>query len=619
MTDARRYPDIGDYALIGDSRTCALVSRDGSIDWMCLPNFDSASMFGRLLDWGRGGHFQIAPEAAYKVRRSYLDATNVLITTFITDDGEVDLIDFMPALTEDEKRRQLHPLRCLIRMVECRSGAVPMRIDYAPRPNYGQGGVDLRARSPFEITASRGRHVTHLRSDVALNSTRLEARATFVATAGRRIRFSLAYSNGEPAVILSDAYVDDVYNRTIAFWQGWSAGCTYDGAYPADVLRSALTLKLLSYAPSGAIVAAPTTSLPEQVGGDRNWDYRYCWIRDAAFTVKAFLSLGLEDEAQAFVGWLMTATNQTAPRLDPLYTLYGDPHVPERELSHLEGYRGSTPVRIGNAAADQRQLDVYGELIDAYHSYISAMHDKVSRDQASFISNVADYIAKHWREPDNGIWEARMPPTQYTHSKVMAWDALAHAIALHREGIVRGDAGEWERQAQAIRDEVLARGYNTEIGAFTQTFEGDNLDASILAMPLVGIIPGDDPRMLSTIDAMQRRLSVDGFLRRYDGDDGLSGGEGAFLLCNFWLAAALARAGRIDDAKEVFERTAATKNDLGLLSEEWDAKTGEMLGNFPQALSHIALITAALAIDQAERGDTAMPPPQKASGASART
>ena len=604
VTDATRYPGIGDYALIGDSRTCALVSRDGSIDWMCLPNFDSPSMFGRLLDWGRGGYFQIAPAGAYDVRRRYLDATNVLVTTFLTDDGEVDLIDFMPALTEDEKARELQPLRALIRLVECRSGAVPMRIEYAPRPQYGSGGVELRARTPFEITAARRRHVTHLRSDVPLDSTHFEARATFVAVPGRRLRFSLAYSNGEPAVILSDAYVDDSFDRTIAFWRGWSAGCTYDGAYCDEVLRSALTLKMLSYAPSGAIVAAPTTSLPEQIGGDRNWDYRYCWIRDAAFTVKAFLSLGLENEAQAFVGWLMTATNQTAPRLDPLYTLYGDPHVPERELAHLEGYRGSKPVRVGNAAAGQRQLDVYGELIDAYHSYISAMHEKVSHDQASFIAKVADYVAGHWREPDNGIWEARVPPTQYTHSKVMAWDALVHAIALHRDGVVRGDAAEWERQAHAIREQVLTRAYNATIGAFTQTIDGDTLDASILVMPLVGIIAGDDPRMLSTIDAMEQRLSVNGFLLRYDGDDGLAGGEGAFVLCNFWLAAALAAGGRTDDARNVFERTLGAQNDLGLLSEEWDAKTGEMLGNFPQALSHIALITAALTIDRAERGGT---------------
>lgn len=593
------YPDIGEYGLIGDSRACALVSRDGSIDWMCLPNFDSASIFGRLLDWTRGGYFRIAPSIPYTARRAYIDDTNVLVTTFSTDAGEVNLIDFMPAMTERDKSRALQPLRALIRLVECRSGQVPMAIEYVPRPNYGVGGVSLRAHTPFEITASRRRHVMHLRSDVPLDSTSHDARAKFVGQPGHRLRFSLAYSLGEPAVILSDAFVDDAFERTVAFWRAWSRGCTYDGPYRAEVLRSALTLKMLSYAPSGAIIAAPTTSLPESIGGDRNWDYRYCWIRDAAFTVKAFLSLGLEDEAQAFVGWLTTATNQTAPRLDPLYTLYGEPHIRERELSHLEGYRGSRPVRIGNAASGQRQLDVYGELVDAYHSYISAMHEKVSRDQRRFIEKIADYVAAHWREPDNGIWEARMPPTHYTHSKVMAWDALVHAIAMQRDGIVLGDAERWRREAEAIRAEVLTRGYNERIGAFTQTFDGDTLDASILAMPLIGFIAGDDPRMLSTIDAMQRRLAVDGFLRRYDGDDGLTGGEGAFLLCNFWLAAALARGGQIDAAREVFDRTMGAKNELGLLSEEWDAKNGEMLGNFPQALSHIALITAALAIRSA--------------------
>ena len=600
VTDTHLYPDIGDYGLIGDSRACALVSRDGSIDWLCLPNFDSPSIFGRLLDWQRGGYFRIAPQGQYSVRRQYIERTNMLVTTFSTQDGEVDLIDFMPAMTEREKSRALQPLRAVLRLVECRSGQVPMSIEYVPRPDYGATAASLHAHTPFEVTASRGREVMHLRSDVPLDLTRHEASATFVATPGRRLRFSLAYSLGEPAVILSDAFIDEAFQRTVAFWRGWSAACTYDGPYGGEVMRSALTLKMLSYAPSGAIVAAPTTSLPEKLGGDRNWDYRYCWIRDAAFTVKAFLSLGLENEAQAFVGWLMSATNQTAPRLDPLYTLYGEPHIAVRDLTHLEGYRGAKPVRVGNAASAQQQFDVYGELVDAYHSYITATHEKVSRDQRRFIAKIADYVAKHWREPDNGIWEARVPPTQYTHSKVMAWDALVHATAMERDGIIRGDAACWRREAEAIRAEVFARGYNARIGAFTQTLGGDTLDAAILTMPLVGFIAGDDPRMLSTIDAIQRSLAVDGFLRRYDGDDGLAGGEGAFLLCNFWLAAALARAGRIGEARDVFERTMRAQNDLGLLSEEWDARDAQMLGNFPQALSHIALITAALAIERAE-------------------
>jgi len=595
-----RYPPISDYAMIGDSRACALVSLAGSIDWLCLPDFDGPSFFGRLLDWDRGGHFQIVPEAPFEAQRSYIDDTNVLRTVFQTAGGEVSLIDFLPAETEREKRRALEPLRSVMRIVEGRAGRVAMRLAYLPRPGYAAGAVDMHARSAYEITSARGRHTTHLRSEVPLICTPRDAHASFEVRAGARVRFSLAYSLGEPAVIVSDSFVDLAYERTLTFWRRWCERIRYRGPYGDQVRRSALVLKLLAYAPSGAIAAAATTSLPERIGGERNWDYRYCWIRDAALTVKAFLALGLTDEATAFMGWLMSATNQTAPRLAPLYTLHGELRAPERTLDAFEGYRGSRPVRIGNAAANQEQFDVYGELVDAFDCYVEDQVANVSADEARLVSGIADYVARRWQQPDNGIWEARVEKRHYTHSKVMAWNALNHAVRLADAGVLRRDPGVWQRAAEAVRDTVLHRGFNVEVGAFTQTLDGAELDASVLMMPLVGFIEADDPRMLGTIDRLRERLDVNGFLLRYDGDDGLSAGEGTFLACNFWLAAALAGARRIDDARAVFERTAKAANDVGLLAEQFDARTGQALGNFPQGLSHLSLITAALAISLAE-------------------
>lgn len=596
IADGERYPAIGDYGIVGDSRACALVSRDGSIDWFCAPNFDSPSLFGRLLDWERGGFFRIAPVGPYEVRRGYISDTNVLETTFVAGGGAVAVIDFMPALTEDEKRATLQPLRAVLRIVEGRHGRVPMRMVYQPRSDYGRRTPNLRAHSLFEVTASRGRDAVHLRSDVPLEVTQESASARFDAVAGERVRFSLAYSEGEPGVILSDGYVDATFERTVAFWRDWSAGCTYDGPYRDNVVRSALALKLLSYAPSGAIVAAATTSLPEGIGGARNWDYRYCWLRDASFTIKAFLSLGLKREAEAFTGWLMHATRQSAPSLSPMYTLTGEPHIPERELRDLEGYRRSAPVRIGNAASGQHQFDVYGELIDAFHAYVRDTGDVVSADAASFVRRVADHVAEIWREPDSGIWEPRIAPLHYTHSKVMAWSALQHAAALAEEGCIRGDAPRWRREAEEIRRTVMERGFNHARGAFTQTLDGDAVDAALLTLPLVEFIRPNDPQMLSTITAIQSELSHNGFLRRYLVDDGVEGGEGAFLICNFWLAAALARSGRIEDAHSVFTTTLEAQNDLGLMAEQIDPSTLAALGNVPQAFSHIGLITAALAI-----------------------
>ena len=597
----RRYPPIGDYALIGDSRTCALVSRAGSIDWLCLPDFDCPSVFGRILDWERGGHWQIAPAGACEVRRRYIDDTNVLETTFVTSEGEVAVIDFMPALREDEKRSSLHPLRSVLRIVEGRRGIVRMHCTFEPRLNYGRVAPRLRHRgTPYDVTADSAGELCHLRSCVPMLVDGSTARAEFDAGAGTRLRFSLAYSRGEPAVILSDGYVDWVYERSLAFWRDWSARCIYAGEHQRAVVRSALTLKLLTYAPSGATIAAATTSLPEEIGGVRNYDYRYCWLRDASLTVRVMLRLGLRAEARGFNAWLMHTTNLTAPRLKPLYTLFGEPCIPERDLEHLEGYRGTNPVRVGNKASDQHQFDVYGELLHASLSYAEGTRRRMSRDEAAFLSGLANEVAQHWHEPDNGIWEQRLPPKHYTNSKAMAWLALTSAAALVDRGDLHGDADAWRAEAERVRTCVLEQGYNERIGAFTQTLNGDTLDAAVLTLPHVGFIAGDDPRMLSTIDLVRLRLAKDGFIKRYEAEDGLPGTEGAFVICNFWLAAALATANRLDEAHAVFDATMKAQNDVGLMAEEYSPETGELLGNFPQAFSHIGLIVAALAINIAE-------------------
>jgi len=600
MEDRPAYPPISAYAIIGDSRANALVSLDGSVDWLCLPDFDSPSLFGRLLDWRRGGHFRIAPAVPYKASRRYLGETNILETTFRTAEGVVTLTDFMPALTEVQKRRALQPLRALLRIVEGCAGCVPMRLEYAPRPVYGTGGLQLRQQTSHQVTALRGRHATHLMCEVPVRTASDRTTAAFEVSAGRRLRFALTYAQGEPAVLISDRYVDETLEQSLAFWRDWAGRIRYDGPYRDEVVRSALTLKLLSYAPSGAIIAAATTSLPEVIGGERNWDYRFCWIRDAAFTAKAFLAIGLEPEADAFVSWLMHATHETAPRLDPLYTLHGNARVPERELSHFEGYWGSRPVRVGNAASAQAQFDVYGELVDAFHRWARVAGGRIANDEASFIRGIAGHVTRHWREPDNGIWEQRLPPQHYTQSKVMAWDALTHAAAMVEEGRMHGDAQRWRREARAVRELVLREGYSHELRSFTQTLGGDRLDASLLMLPLVGFVPANDPRMLATIDRIGERLTRDGFVQRYDAPDGLTGGEGAFVVCNFWLAAALARAGRTAEARATFERTLVAQNDVGLMAEEYDPRTGIALGNVPQALSHIGLVTAATEIARAE-------------------
>jgi GH15 family glucan-1,4-alpha-glucosidase len=602
------YVPIRDYAIIGDTRSAALVSRHGSIDWLCWPRFDSRSIFARILDANRGGYFSIQPSVPFKTERCYVDGTNVLETTFITDTGRSRVLDLMPALTEEKKADVLLPFRELLRRIECLDGEVPMVVTYMPRPDYGRAVPHLMPRNGDTIACVNGPEVWCLRSDVPMKIVdRGIARAEVTVKKGERHDFALSYETHAPAVyarINGDGQI--VIDETLAFWRNWSAQLRYDGPYRAQVMRSALTLKLLAYAPSGGIVAAPTTSLPELIGGIRNWDYRFCWLRDASFTVAALYDCGFETEGSAFVDWLLYATRLTQPSLQILYDVFGESRLPEAELDHLEGYRGSRPVRIGNAAHDQLQLDVYGEVLGAIEEY-TERGARLNHDEKRLACNLAKVVMKRWREPDSGIWEKRGGRKDHVHAKIMCWAALDSAQRLAEKGRIEGPVDQWRATKDEIKRVVLDRGFNRKLNAFVSEFDGDELDASLLYVSRVGFLDGDDPRILGTIDAIRRQLGDDDLIRRYRSektDDGLPPGEGAFLPCSFWLVEGLAIAKRMDEASELFEKLLGRANDLGLLSEEASLPDGDLVGNFPQALTHIGLLNAALRLQRpvARRG-----------------
>jgi GH15 family glucan-1,4-alpha-glucosidase len=499
----------------------------------------------------------------------------VLETTFRTSRGTARLVDLMPVMREEAKRSRLAPFRQLLRRIEVVDGEVDIDVLYEPRPDYARVVPPLSIRRDA-IHCRHGVSVLHLRSDTKFEVDGGTARASFTLRAGERRDFALAYDDHAPAVMphIGDEATAEI-DATLSFWREWSAQLEYDGPYRDAVMRSALVLKLLTYAPSGAIVAAPTTSLPERVGGVRNWDYRYCWLRDASFTVSALYDSGFEREGGAFVDWLLYGTRLTQPSLQILYDVFGEADLREKELTHLDGYMGSRPVRIGNDARAQFQLDVYAEVLGALEEY-SERGGILDRDMRKLTCSLADIVTKRWREPDSGIWEKRSGRAQHVHAKVMAWSALDCAIRMVAEQQkLQLDTTKW-RQAR------------------------DEIDASLLYVVRVGMLPPDDPRMLGTIDAIRRELGRDDLVYRYEmrTDDGLPPGEGAFLPCSFWLVEALSLAGREDDAREVFEKLLARSNDVGLLSEEADVATGALLGNFPQALTHIALINAALCLEK---------------------
>jgi GH15 family glucan-1,4-alpha-glucosidase len=590
---------IADYAAIGCTRSVALVSRGGSIDWLCWPRFDSPSIFGRLLDIDAGGFFAIHPAIDHDAKRCYLDGTNVIETTFTTNSGTAKLLDLMPLMTEEEKRTTLTPFRQLLRRIEVIDGELPIEVIYAPRPDYARITPRLQQRGD-SLHCGWGARVLNLRSDAKFEIDDGTAVAHFTLKAGESRTFALGYDDHTPAVLPSIS--DDTIERTVKFWRGWSSQLTYDGPHRALVLRSALVLKLLTYAPSGAIVAAATTSLPESIGSVRNWDYRYCWLRDASWTVTALYDCGFSKEGSAFLDWLLYSTRLTHPHLQMLYDVFGEARVPEKTLEHLAGYRGSRPVRIGNDAHGQLQLDVYGEVLGAIEE-ATRRGETLDSDVQHLIRRLTEIVCERWQEPDAGIWEKRGDARQHVHGKVMAWSALDSAQRIAQRCHVKIDSARIETAKAAIKNDVMTRGFNARLNSFTGIYDDEEVDASLLFIARVGFIDPTDPRMLGTIDAIRAHLGHSGLIYRYDTretDDGLPSGEGAFLACSFWLVEALALAGRLDEARTLFDDVIRRGNDAGLFSEEIDVHTGELLGNFPQALTHIALLTAALCLAQAE-------------------
>ncbi|MBI2238127.1 MAG: glycoside hydrolase family 15 protein [Actinobacteria bacterium] len=606
------YPAIGDYALIGDCHSAALVSRDGSIDWCCFHRFDARPVFARLLDWGRGGHFRIAPKGSTSVSRRYLDGTNVLETRFVTDQGVLTLLDCFPVrpTSDPAVAEAVHPYHQLIRLARCEEGVVELTIEFDPRFDYGLTYPRLEMEGSDVGVVYGGADALVFQSGLPVAQTDLCGCGTEAELrAGEEAFAVLTYALPHElrAVRLDPQEVARRIDATIRFWREWSERCSYDGPCREAVLRSALVLKALTNAPSGAIVAAPTTSLPEEVGGARNWDYRYTWLRDSALELYALFALGYTDEAHAFMGWLKRTTAGRAEDLQVVYGVGGERMLPEVELGALEGYRGSRPVRIGNGAANQFQLDVYGELVDTawlYHRH----GGRIDEPFWDFLRGVVGVVADRWSEPDEGIWEVRGGRQHFVSSKVMAWVAVDRAVRLARAGGHRGDVRRWAGLRDEIRTRVEAEGVDPETGTFLQAFGSRFLDASALLVPLVRFVPADDPRVRATVRRIERELSVEGLVYRYLGSDGLPGGEGAFVICSFWLVDNLALTGDVDRAGELFERLLGYANDVGLLAEQVDPASGDLLGNFPQSFSHVGLVGAALNLERAlrrRRGETA--------------
>jgi GH15 family glucan-1,4-alpha-glucosidase len=592
---ARDYVPIADYAAIGDGRTVALIARDGSIDWLCLPDLDSPSLFGAVLDARRGGRFELRPELTAEVQRRYRPDTNVLETVFTTARGVVRVTD---ALTLSESG--LGPARELVRRVDAVAGAVPMRWRIEPRFGYGARAPRLERRHGTPV-ALDGRDAVAMCSWDAgepqmrggIVSGRFDARDCGSAV------IALCAAHQEPLVFPARHDVEARLDDTVGYWQTWAAGRAYDGPWRDAVVRGALALKLLVHASSGAIAAAATTSLPEEVGGERNWDYRYSWIRDSAFTLEALLHLGCPSEAKSFFWWLLHASQLTSPRLNVLYRLDGGAPGSERALD-LDGHRGSRPVRVGNAAAAQTQLDIYGSLLQTAAIYVKD-GGRLDRETGRRLAGIADLVCRSWRERDSGIWEVRSEPAHFTHSKMMCWVALDRALRLCDAGSIPSNhASLWARERLAIADFIETRCWSSELGSYTRQAGADDLDASLLLGVLLGYESPDPDRLPATVDAVRGNLGQGPLLSRYDGDDGVGGSEGAFLSCSFWLADALARTGRVDQAAALMDELVGLANDVGLYAEELDADTHEQLGNTPQALVHLALINAAVSIANAQ-------------------
>ncbi len=597
---------IGEYALLSDCRSAALVSRDGSVDWLCFPRFDAPSVFCRLLD-PAGGHFAIRPAGEFQVSRRYVDQTLVLETTFTTAGGTAVLTDAL-AMGRNERGHHLgaHSPGTLLRSLACTRGEVEAKVSYAPRPQYGLIRPVL-VPVPGGLAAQGGDSRLFLSTSATFGVEDATATASVRLFAGQTAMFALGHEDmvGAPLAPWTGDEITSRLDDTLESWRSWSAiHQNYDGPWRELVRHSGRVLQAMTFAPTGAIVAAPTTSLPETIGGERNWDYRYTWVRDASLTMEALWVAACPDEANKFFGFLADAAAsgpQGGADLQIMFGVGGERDLSERELPHLAGWRGSRPVRVGNGAWLQRQLDVYGELLRAAHRLVDQLGelDPLTR---RFLATAADTAAARWREKDQGIWEIRGEPRDFLYSKLMCWVAVDCAIALASHLDAEDRVADWGTARDEIRAAILTHGWNERAGAFTQAFGSEDLDASSLMLTITGFLAGDDPRMKATIDAIARRLTDErGLVYRYLTRDGLPGQEGTFLLCTFWLAQAQALAGDVEAAIASFERAVAAINDVGLLAEEVDPRNGEMIGNFPQAFSHIGLINAAWAITQAQQ------------------
>lgn len=633
----RTYQPINSYGVIGDCHSVVLVAPDGSVDWACLPDFDSPAIFCRLLDVERGGYFRIAPtDEAIPGAQRYLRGSNVLQTRFASVAGEIVLTDFMPVETlsawpyqgmnNNTWTREDGSCHCLVRIVECTHGEMSVSLQLKASPNYAaaSGNVYLTSDRDGALISGGQQHLAlsvigaHLLPAFALEVARSEGEwhptisATVTLREGERLIFALGVGRTAQAARrliegeLHQRNFDAELANTLHCWRKWIAGCTYQGPYAEHVERSALTLKMMTYAPTGAIVAAPTTSLPEHLGGIRNWDYRFTWLRDATFTLYAFNVLGFTEEARAFTHWLRRLSYANGEDLQIMYGIRGERDLTEMELTHLSGYCDSSPVRIGNGAAQQKQMDVFGEVLDCIHLYrrqgcFERYGETLEGPLWSMMRMLVDHVCEHWHEPDSGIWEVRGGAQHFVYSKVMCWVALDRGIRAAQQLDLEADLSRWLMVRDQIRADILVNGYDTSLGAFTQSYESKALDASNLLLPLVGFIPPDDPRMRSTVDRTIERLTDEhGFVYRYLSDDGLEGHEGTFTLCTFWLVDNLAMQGRVDEARSLFERLLKYASRLGLFSEEIDAASGASLGNYPQAFTHIALINSANNLRKAE-------------------
>lgn len=576
---------IEDYALIGDFHTAALVGRDGSIDWLCLPRFDSGACFASLLGTEEHGRWLLAPAGKVrKVERSYRHETLLLETTFETDEGAVTLVDCMPP-------RSGNP--ALVRMVVGRRGSVPMRMELILRFDYGSIVPWVR-RTPQGICAIAGPETVEIHTPLDLRGEDLTTRAEFTVNEGDRVPFILRWHESH-LELRRPVEAEDAIRTTEAWWREWSGRCQYDGPWRDALVRSLITLKALTYEPTGGMVAAATTSLPERLGGQRNWDYRFCWLRDATFMLYALLDAGYLDEAKSWRDWLLRVVAGKASQLNLMYGVAGERRLTEMDVDWLPGYEGSRPVRIGNDAHRQFQLDVFGEVMDVVH--VARRHGlEIEKHAWDLQRNLLKYVEQVWHEPDEGIWEVRGGRRHFTHSRVMAWVAVDRMIRSAERFHLEGNVDHWRALRRQIHDEVCEKGFDSRKNAFVQVYGSDDLDASLLMIPMVGFLPADDPRVQGTVAAIERELMIDGLVRRYlthGGVDGLPAGEGVFLPCSFWFADNLHLQGRDDEAKELFERLLGLRNDVGLISEEYDPEHKRLLGNFPQAFTHVGIVNTA--------------------------